>query len=126
VNDDDLTSGLGLASLAARVADEKKGDDTVVLEVGNVLAITDYFVITSARNTRLVRTIAEEIERQVKLAGGPGPLRVEGLSELSWVLLDYGDVVVHVFLEDNRRFYDIERLYRDVPVVRWDRAVETG
>jgi ribosome-associated protein len=126
VNDDDLTSGLGLASLAARVADEKKGDDTVVLEVGNVLAITDYFVITSARNTRLVRTIAEEIERQVKLAGGPGPLRVEGLSELSWVLLDYGDVVVHVFLEENRRFYDIERLYRDVPVVRWDRAVETG
>ncbi len=116
---DDLTSGLGLATLAARVADDKKGDDTVVLEVGSVLAITDFFVITSATNTRLVRTIADEVERQVKLAGGPAPLRVEGLSELSWVLLDYGDVVVHVFLDENRRFYDIERLYRDVPTISW-------
>ena len=52
-------------------------------------------------------------------SGGPRPLRVEGLSDLSWVLLDFGDLVVHVFADEIRRFYDIERLYRDVPVIAW-------
>lgn len=108
-----------LAVQVARTADDKKGDDTVVLEVGGVLAITDYFVVTSAPNTRLVRTLADEIERQVKASGGPGPRQVEGLRDLRWVLLDYGDVVVHVFLDEARHFYDIERLYRDVPVIDW-------
>jgi ribosome-associated protein len=107
------------ALIAARAADDKQGTDTVVLEVGRVLAITDYFVVTSASNTRLVRTIADEVEKKIRDSGGPAPLRVEGRAELTWVLLDYGDIVVHVFLEENRRFYDIERLYRDVPVLEW-------
>jgi ribosome-associated protein len=107
------------ALIAARAADDKQGTDTVVLEVGRVLAITDYFVVTSASNTRQVRTIADEVEKKIRDAGGPAPLRVEGRAELTWVLLDYGDIVVHVFLEENRRFYDIERLYRDVPVLEW-------
>lgn len=108
---------------AARVADDKKGEDTVVLEVGDVLAITGAFVITSAPNTRLVRGIADEIEKQVKNAGGPSPLRMEGRRDLSWVLIDYGDFVVHVFLDETRRFYDVERLYRDVPKLDWRAAV---
>ena len=62
---------------------------------------------------------AEEIEEAIKAAGGPGPMRVEGLSDLTWVLLDYGDIVVHVFAEETRRFYDIERLYRDCPTIAW-------
>jgi len=107
------------ALIAARAADDKQGSDTVVLEVGRVLAITDYFVVTSASNTRQVRTIADEVEKKIRESGGPAPLRVEGRAELTWVLLDYGDIVVHVFLEENRRFYDIERLYRDVPVLDW-------
>ena len=114
------------ALLAARTADDKQGRGTVILEVGSVLAITDYFVVTSGRNARQVRTIAEEVERAIKGAGGPGPLRVEGLSDLTWVLLDYGDVVVHVFDEDTRRFYDIERLYRDVPVIEWAESDRHG
>lgn len=114
-DDDDL----GWALLAARVADDKKGEEPVVLEVGAVLAITDAFVITSAPNTRLVRTLADEIEKQLKEAGGPSPLRVEGLRDLTWVLMDYGDFVVHVFLDEMRRFYDLERLYRDVPTREW-------
>ena len=68
------------ALLAARTADDKQGRGTVVLEVGSVLAITDYFVVTSGRNARQVRTIAEEVERAIKEAGGPGPLRVEDAS----------------------------------------------
>ena len=111
------------AVLAARAADDKQGVDPVVLDVGRVLAITDYFVITSAPNTRLVRTLAEEIEARVKAGDGASPRRVEGLGEASWVLLDYGDVVVHVFLDETRRFYDLERLWSDVPRVDWRSVV---
>jgi ribosome-associated protein len=108
------------ARLAAAVAEDKQGSETIILDVGDVLAICELFVVTSAHNTRLVRTIAEEIEERVRRAGGPSPLQVEGLRDLQWVLVDYGDFVVHVFHEDARRFYDIERLYRDVPRVSWE------
>lgn len=107
------------ARVAARAADEKKGLDTVVLQVGEVLVITDFFVISSAPNSRQVRTIAEAVEANVKAAGGPSPLRIEGQKDLTWVLLDYGDMVVHVFNDETRRFYDLERLWRDVPRVPW-------
>jgi ribosome-associated protein len=109
------------ANAAAAVADDKQGFDTTVLEVGAVMGITDFFVITSGSNSRQVRTIAEEIEKRLKHLG-VGPPRVEGRSDLTWVLIDYGDLVVHVFLEETRRFYDIERLYRDVPVIDWRAA----
>ena len=109
---------------AARAADSKSANDIVVLEVGPILAVTEHFVIASAGNTRQVRTIAEEIEQQIAAAGGPRPLRVEGLDDLHWVLLDYGELVVHVFLEETRQYYDLERLWSDVPRVAWqDTAV---
>lgn len=121
--DDGLTTTEDRARLAAAVADDKKGTDTVILDVGDVLAICELFVVTSAPNTRLVRTIAEEIENKLREVGGGSPLRVEGLRDLQWVLVDYGDIVVHVFLEETRRFYDIERLYRDVRRVEWEPLV---
>ncbi|HVF75662.1 MAG TPA: ribosome silencing factor [Acidimicrobiales bacterium] len=105
---------------AAKAASDKKGEDTVVLEVGAVLAITDAFVITSGANARQVRTIAEEVERKVDEAGGHKPLRVEGLDDARWVLMDYGDFVVHVFLDEVRRYYDLERLWSDAPRVEWE------
>ncbi len=104
---------------AARAADDKQGTDTVVLAVGEVLAITDHFVITSGANTRQVRTIADEVEEQVAAAGGPKPLRVEGRDDMHWVLLDYGSFVVHVFLDETRKYYELERLWADVPRVAW-------
>ncbi|MGI8756624.1 MAG: ribosome silencing factor [Acidimicrobiales bacterium] len=107
------------ATLAARAADAKSADDVVVLEVGPVMAVCGYFVIASGGNTRLVRTIAEEVEARLTLAGGPKPLRTEGFDDLRWVLLDYGDFVVHVFVDEARHFYDLERLWSDVPTVRW-------
>jgi ribosome-associated protein len=88
--------------------------------VGEVLSIVDAFVIASAPNTRLVRTIADEVELRIKEAGGGGPLRVEGLDDLRWVLLDYGDVVVHVFLQEVRDYYELERLWSDVPRTSWE------
>jgi ribosome-associated protein len=104
---------------AALAADDKKALDVVVLDVGEVLSITGWFVISSGTNPRQVRTIAEEVEHQVGQDGGPKPIRIEGLDDLSWVLLDYGDFVVHVFSEEARRFYELERLWADVPKVDW-------
>jgi ribosome-associated protein len=116
------------ALVAARAADAKTEEPTVLLDVGDVLAITGWFVITGGRNTRLVRSLAEEIEEQVVAAGGPKPLRVEGMDVAQWVLLDYGDLIVHVFLDEAREFYDLERLWRDVPSIDWreDPADEAG
>ncbi|MFN2608937.1 MAG: ribosome silencing factor, partial [Acidimicrobiales bacterium] len=107
---------------AARAADAKGGDHTVILEVGAVLAITDAFVITSGRNSRQVRTMADEVEARVKGTGGPSPLRTEGREEAEWVLLDYGDFVVHVFLDETRTYYDLERLWSDAPRLSWEEA----
>lgn len=109
----------GWAVEAARAADAKQADDIVILDVGGVLGITDYFVICSARNERLVKTVAEEVERRLKDTGGPAPLRVEGLADAHWVLMDYADLVVHVFGAEARQFYDLERLWRDVPRLEW-------
>jgi len=114
------------AATAARAADDKKCDATVILEVGKVLAITDFFVITSAANRRQMRTVAEEIEKQVKAVGGPAPLRIEGLNDLTWVLMDYGDFVVHLFDPTTRAFYELERLWRDVPRLEWATADRAG
>jgi ribosome-associated protein len=113
------TAARELACVAARAADDKKAENTLVLAVGDVLAITDYFVITSASNRRLVKTVVDAVEEAVREQLGRSPLRTEGVSEQQWVLVDYGDVVVHVFAEEIRMYYEIERLYRDVPRVDW-------
>ncbi|MFN3254815.1 MAG: ribosome silencing factor [Ilumatobacter sp.] len=114
-------SGEALAVLAARTADDRKATDILVLDVGAVLSITGYFVIASASNGRLVRNVADEIERAAKEQLGRSPARVEGLREQQWTLIDYGDVVVHVFVDEMREFYEIERLYGDVPRIAWQR-----
>jgi ribosome-associated protein len=90
-----------------------------VLQVGDVLALCEWFVITSGANDRQVKAIAEEVERRVHESGGPKPLRVEGLDDLRWVLMDFGDVVVHVFSQEARSFYELERLWSDVPRAEW-------
>ena len=77
-------------------------------------------MITSGRNVRQVRTIAEEIEKKLKDEGQDGPVRTEGLRDASWVLLDYGDFVVHVFLEETRGYYNLDRLWADAPRLAWE------
>jgi ribosome-associated protein len=120
---DDDADARTVATLAARAADEKQARDIVVLDVGEILAIAEMFVVMDAPNRRLVRTLVDEIEEAVRAATGRSPRRVEGVKEQQWVLIDYGDVVVHVFLDEIRRFYEIERLYRDAPPVPWQAAV---
>ena len=118
--EDELDQIRQWAITAARTAASKKGDETLVLDVSEVLAITEVFVITSASNDRLVKAIAEDVERVLKEDGGPSPIRIEGLSDAQWVLMDYGDFVVHVFLDAVRRYYDLERLWADVPRIPFD------
>lgn len=108
-----------VARIAARAADEKQGSNIVVLNVGDILAITEMFVIVSASNSRQLRTIANEITAKIREESDRPLLRSEGMAEQQWVLLDYGDVVVHIFSEEIREFYEIERLYQDVPVIDW-------
>jgi ribosome-associated protein len=111
------------ALVAAKAAEAKLGERTVVLSVGELLGVTDAFVITSGRNPRQVRTIAEEVERVVKEECGRAPWAVEGLREQRWVLLDYGDFLVHVFHEEDRAYYDLERLWGDAVRVPWEDAL---
>ncbi len=106
--------------VAARAAWAKGGEDSLILLVGEVLPITDAFVITGGSNPRQVRTIVEEVEEQVKRAGGPAPLRIEGLDDARWVLMDYGDFVVHVLLREAREFYRLERLWADAELWPWE------
>jgi ribosome-associated protein len=107
-------------------ADAKLGRDTVVLGMGELFGIVDAFVITSASNTRHVRTLVEEIERAVKEEHAFAPVRVEGLADATWVLMDYGDFIVHVFLQETREYYDLEHLWSGAPRVPWRRDVENA
>lgn len=110
---------LPLVVTAARAASTKTLEETVVLDVGDLIAITDHFVVTGGRNDRQVRAVVEEVQRTVKAAGGT-LLRSEGLDDARWVLLDYGDFIVHVLDADARQYYGLERLWSDSPRVFWD------
>ena len=111
---------LRLVRVAAAAADDKKADETLIIDVGDVFAVSDYFVITSGSNPRQVNAIADAVEEEVKNAGGPGPVCVEGLDQREWVLMDYGAFVVHVFHREQRDFYQLERLWGDRPRVEWE------
>ena len=102
--------------LAGRAASDKKAVDLRVLDVRAVSSVADYFLICSGRSTTHLQTIAEAIRTDLK-ADGVRPLHAEGLAESGLVLLDYGDVLMHVFLEDTRAYYALERLWGDAPAV---------
>lgn len=119
VSDAPVSDAHRRAGIAAHAADEKKGEEIVVLDVGDIISIAEAFVLVSAPNTRLVRTIVDEIELALKIADDEGPRSVEGLDDATWVLMDYGDVIVHVFLTETRAFYDLDRLWADAPAVEW-------
>lgn len=100
------------ARLAAKCFDDKKAGNIIALEIGELTGIADYFVIGSAGSSAQVKAIADEIEEKMAEAGFK-PLHVEGYNSAAWVLLDYGDVVCHVFHSETRGFYGIERLWSD-------------
>jgi ribosome-associated protein len=105
-----------LVNVAARAADSKQAEDLVALDVSGPLPLTDIFLLATGRNERNVVAIAGEIEDQMNEAGVK-TLRREGRQEGRWILLDFGDIVVHVFHEEDRLYYSLERLWKDCPVI---------
>jgi ribosome-associated protein len=103
---------------AVAALDEFQGSEILIMQVGDVLGIVEYFIVTSAPNTRLVRKLVDEVEACLKTDHDMPPLRVEGHDAWQWVLIDYGGLVVHVMLDETRRLYELERLWADVPLYR--------
>ena len=108
-----------LLQIAANAADSKQAEDLVALDVSGPLPLTDIFLLATGRNERNVVAIAGEIEDQL-IEAGHKPLRREGRAEGRWILLDFGDLVVHVFHEEDRMYYSLERLWKDCPVIPID------
>lgn len=107
---------LELVAVAAHAAHDKKADQVLAFDVSEQIAITDAFVLASATNERAVKAIVDEVEEKLREAGAK-PIRREGHKEGRWVLLDYGEIVVHVQHEEERMFYALERLWSDCPVI---------
>ena len=108
--------GRELANICAKIAADGKGEDIVTLDVGKISSFTDFFVILSGRSTRHVQALAESMENELR-SKRISTSRAEGLSEGKWVLLDFDDVVVHIFYHEQRDFYDLEGLWDDAPRV---------
>jgi ribosome-associated protein len=108
--------GIEMAQIAARAADATGGEDLVALDVSGPLPLVDVFLLVTGRSERNVAAIADEVEEQLLLAGHKR-VRREGRNEARWVLLDFGDLVVHVFHEQERVYYGLERLWKDCPTV---------
>lgn len=113
-----------VALAAARAADEKKATDILVQDVRELVSITDYFVIVTASNARQVEAIIDEIEEALRVQLHVKPNHTEDSRDGSWSLLDYGDVVVHVFMPEAREYYRLEELWNDAPAL--DLAAEAG
>ncbi|MFA4884413.1 MAG: ribosome silencing factor [Desulfotomaculaceae bacterium] len=105
-----------ITNIAVQAAKDKKASNITVLDIREVTVIADYFIICSGFSSTQVRAIAENVQDELEEAGMLA-LRREGFREANWVLLDYGDVIVHVFQDAERQFYNLERLWGDAPVV---------
>ena len=113
-----------MAIIAAKAADEKKATDIIVQDVGDLISVTEYFVIVTASNNRQVGAIIDEIEEVERTQAGVKPLHREETRDGSWELLDYGNIVVHVFQPETREYYRLEALWNDAPIM--DLAAEAG
>ena len=111
-------TSLELAKKAARLLDDKKAERVNVIEIQEISSLGDYFVIATGTSTTHVRALADELEEKLK-AEGAAPARVEGYPSNSWVLLDYSSVVVHIFTQEGRDFYDLDRLWADGNKIDW-------
>ena len=114
------TTPFELARICAKAADDKKASDLVLLDLNGLSDVCDYFFICTADNARMLGSIVDEIEEKVKKNTGLNPLSHEGRAGASWVLLDYGSVVIHAFLPEARDYYRIERLWGEAPRVELD------
>ena len=111
------------ACLCAKIADDYKGKDTLVLDLTAITPIVDYFVITTGSSRRQMHAVVEEVDRVLE-AEGSSRIGLEGYSGNTWILQDYGDVVLHVFSSEARKIYDLEHLWADAPHIEWRTEIE--
>jgi len=109
-----------MAKLAYEALEDKKGEDIKVIEIKDITVITDYFVIANGTNTSQVDALVDSVQGKLSKYGFE-PKRIEGVRSASWILMDYGDIVVHVFSKEDRLFYDLERIWRDGKIVDKDK-----
>ncbi|MBQ6636500.1 MAG: ribosome silencing factor [Lachnospiraceae bacterium] len=102
----------GLAKIAIAALEDKKAEDVRVIDIADVSVLADYFIIASGNNRTQVQAMADEVEQRLGRAGAV-PRQVEGYQAANWVLLDFGDVIIHIFDAQNRLFYDLERIWKD-------------
>ncbi len=114
-----------IAQMAADAIHDKKGLDVALLEVGDLLAITEVFVIATGTSRIHVRSVADGVEEALAEQANRKPLRREGSEQAEWVLLDYGDIVIHLFQPEHRDYYGLERLWRDAPRLVWEEPVSS-
>jgi ribosome-associated protein len=114
-----------LARSAARAADSKGATEIVILDVAPVMGICELFVILTAANTPMVKAVTDEIQERISVDCNRRPRAIEGADARHWVLLDYGDIVVHVFLAEDREYYRLERLYADSVQQDWQAGTPT-
>ncbi len=107
-----MNKGLEMTRLACKALDEKKGMDIKVIDIQKVSVIAEYFIIASGSNVNQVQAMVDNVEDTLGRAGYEVK-QIEGNKNSSWILMDYGDVIIHVFDEENRLFYDLERIWRD-------------
>ena len=105
-----------IASIAAKALDDKKAIDVKILRTTEQTVLADYFVICNGTSSTHIKALVDEVDKQLSEAGEP-PVRREGLRSDIWVLMDFGSVIVHVFTDEARKFYDLERLWSDAEVV---------
>ena len=101
-----------IAKISYKALDDKKAEDIKVIEIGDISVIADYFIIANGTNSSQVQALVDNVQQELTKHGYE-PKRIEGVRSASWVLLDYGDVVVHIFSQEDRLFYDLERIWRD-------------
>lgn len=115
----DLINSKQMVELAAKAASDKKAHEILIMDMRELSNVTDYFLIASANSTTQVQAIADNIDKELSKAN-IAPLRTEGYREARWVLIDFGDIVAHIFVEEDREFYNLERLWTDAPVQAYD------
>ncbi|HJB29868.1 MAG TPA: ribosome silencing factor [Candidatus Blautia faecavium] len=118
-----MEAGREMARLACKALDEKKGKDIKVIDIHDVSVIADYFIIASGSNQNQVQAMVDNVEEVLGRAGYHAK-QIEGTKNSNWILMDYGDLIVHIFDEENRLFYDLERIWRDGKIIDSDEFTE--
>ena len=112
-----------IVKIAADAADDKSAQDILILDIAKQSNITDFFLICSGSSTRQTKAIAEEIQKKLK-ENDERPFKVAGVDQGEWILLDYSDLVIHIFTQEMREYYELERLWKDAPMVKFDSQKE--